>query len=238
LPTYYLVISLTVVLSLFWIVRRTTKRGLSQQISLDLSLLIMVFGFLGGRLLHVIYESFEYYREDFMRVFYFWDGGFVFYGGMILSAIACVIYLRMRAPKTLESYLDLFAPVMAFAYAAGRGACLLAGCCYGRYCDLPWAISGRHPAPLYAILWELGNLCLILGLEKSRKSRDHGFFAQPGRIFYMWLILHGIGRLIMEAFRDDFRGPTLGLSISSWISFVLILLGVGLLLKKPVTSKP
>src|SRR5690606_6314306 len=111
------------------------------------------------------------------------------------------------------------APVLAFAYAAGRSACFLAGCCYGRYCDLPWAIDGRHPTQLYAAAWEMGVVFILLGLRPSP------FFQNPGRIFYLWMILHGIGRFIMEAFRDDFRGPSLGLSISGWISLGLVITG-------------
>ncbi|MGE5085283.1 MAG: prolipoprotein diacylglyceryl transferase [Bacillota bacterium] len=236
IPTYYLVISLTVVLSLFWIVRRSGALQLSRATALDLSLLIMVFGFIGGRLFHVVYESFDYYREDFWRVFYFWDGGFVYYGGAILATVAGLIYLRLRTQNQSGVYLDMLAPVMSFAYALGRSACLLAGCCYGKYCELPWAIDGRHPTQLYAIVWELGSLCLILGIEKGREKMS--FFSKPGQLFYMWMILHGIGRLIMESFRDDFRGPTLGMSISSWISVAIIALGILLLLKKPINTKP
>jgi phosphatidylglycerol:prolipoprotein diacylglycerol transferase len=224
-----------VVLSLFWIVRRSEKLGLSRSMALDLSLLIMVFGFIGGRLLHIVYESFDYYREDFWRIFYFWDGGFVYYGGAILATVAGLIYLHLRACKQSGNYLDMLAPVMSFAYALGRSACLLAGCCYGKYCELPWAINGRHPTQLYAIVWELGALCLILGFEKGRQKK--GFFSKPGQLFYIWMVLHGIGRLIMESFRDDFRGPTLGMSISSWISAAIIALGLFLLLKKPVNTK-
>ena len=236
IPTYYVVISLTVVLSLLWIVRRSEKLQLSLPRSLDLSLLIMVFGFIGGRLLHVFYESFDYYREDFWRIFYFWDGGFVYYGGAILAAIAGLAYLQRRARHDRGRYLDMLAPVMSFAYALGRSACLLAGCCYGKYCDLPWAIEGRHPTQLYAIAWELGVLCILLGFEKGRRLPSAPFKA-AGQLFYLWLVLHGIGRLIMESFRDDFRGPTLGLSVSSWISIAIVILGLILLSKKPVNTK-
>ncbi|WP_413585382.1 prolipoprotein diacylglyceryl transferase [Bdellovibrio sp. HCB274] len=234
IPTYYLVISLTVIICLLWVVRRSHQLHLRQQETLDLSLLIMVFGFIGGRLFHVFYESFDYYRENFSRIFFFWDGGFVFYGGALLAAFADITYLYFKAHDYLEQYLDLLAPVLALGYTLGRTACFLAGCCYGRTCDLPWAIANRHPTQLYAVTWELGVLCILLGLEKSRAL--HKFFRLPGRIFYSWMILHGIGRLVMEAFRDDFRGPTLEMSISTWISWGVIVFGLILVLKKPLDS--
>ncbi|QLY25034.1 prolipoprotein diacylglyceryl transferase [Bdellovibrio sp. KM01] len=234
-PTYYLVICVVVAICLIWVTRRSQQQKLSVPHTLDLSLLIMAFGFIGGRLFHVFYESFSYYQNNLMRILYFWDGGFVFYGGALLAAFAGMTYLYFKAHDQLENYLDLLAPVLALGYGLGRIACFLAGCCYGRACDLPWAIAGKHPSQLYAVLWELGVVMVLLGLEKSRRPLK--FFRTPGRLFYVWMILHGSGRLIMESFRDDFRGPTVGFSISSWISWGIIVLGLTLLSKKPVDSK-
>ncbi len=234
-PTYYLVICLVVAICLLWVTRRSQQQKLSAQHTLDLSLLIMVFGFIGGRLFHVFYESFSYYQDNFMRIIYFWDGGFVFYGGALLAAFAGMAYLYFKVHDQMEMYLDLLAPVVALGYGLGRIGCFLAGCCYGRSCELPWAIAGKHPSQLYAVFWELGVVMILIGLEKSRAQYD--YFKVPGRVFYVWMVLHGFGRLIMESFRDDFRGPTVGFSISSWISWGIIILGLTLLWKKPLDSK-
>ncbi|UYL08762.1 prolipoprotein diacylglyceryl transferase [Bdellovibrio sp. SKB1291214] len=233
-PTYYLVICVVVALCLLWIVRRSRQKNLNATLTLDLSLLIMVFGFIGGRLFHVFYENLNYYQENYLRILYFWDGGFVFYGGALLSGAVGIGYLYFKAHDQMEKYLDLLAPVLALGYGLGRIACFLAGCCYGRACDLPWAVSGKHPAQLYAVLWELGVVLTLIGLEKARSEIK--LIMAPGRIFYTWMIFHGVGRLIMESFRDDFRGPTVGFSISSWISWGLIILGLLLLWKKPLDS--
>lgn len=193
----------------------------------------MVTSLIGARLFHVFYENFEYYANDPLKVFYIWEGGFVYYGGALFSAFAAAIFLYIKSPKNLEAYFDLFAPVMSLSYILGRSACLLTGCCFGKTCDLPWAISGRHPTQAYAMIFEVGALILILGLEKVPFSeRRPRFLAKPGAVFYVWLILHAFGRLIMEHFRDDFRGPDFGLSISSWISVSLIALAVYLLARK------
>lgn len=226
IPTYYLILSGTVCLCLWWLVRRSEKFKLSRKTTLDLSLIVMVGGFLGGRLFHVFYEDFPYYREEPIRIFQVWNGGFVFYGGALLAGLLAFIYLFKKSRRNLEGYLDMFVPVLSFSYVMGRIACLLAGCCFGRYCELPWAFGGRHPTQAYAALWELGVLFILLGIENAPRKK-------AGAVFYSWMILHAIGRLIMEYFRDDFRGPTLGISISSWISLLVILLGAYLLLRKP-----
>lgn len=238
IPTYYLVLSLTVSVSLIWLVWRADRFHLSRKVTLDLSLIIMVTGFIGGRLFHILYEDFDYYRENAARVFYFWNGGFVFYGGAILASLFSMLYLSYRVKSAYAEYLDLFAPVLAFSYILGRCACLLAGCCYGRYCDLPWAVAGRHPTQAYAALWELGALMILLGIEKvPQAQRKPRFLSYAGAVFYLWVVLHAAGRLVMETYRDDFRGPSLGLSISSWISILLILLSGYLLFRNPTSRR-
>ncbi len=229
IPTYYLILSGAVCLALLWVSRRSVLFGLSRQRALDLSLIIMVSGFIGGRLFHVFYENYDFYLEDPTRVLYFWNGGFVFYGGALLSGLCAFIYLRATEPKDLKRYLDLFAAPLSFTYILGRIACFFAGCCYGRYCDLPWAINARHPTQLYAVFWEVGTLILVLAIEKTAIKDRFKPLKGTGSVFYLWILLHACGRLVMEAFRDDFRGPTLGLSISSWISVGLVALAVWLL---------
>ncbi len=79
---------------------------------------------------------------------------------------------------------------------------------------------------------------ILLGLESiSPKHRRPHVLGNPGSIFYLWMILHSVGRLLMESFREDFRGPSLGLSISSWISGALIILGLILLFGRKPTRR-
>jgi hypothetical protein len=74
------------------------------------------------------------------------------------------------------------------------------------------------------------NLALIWGEKlKSRK---------PGMLFFSWILAHGFGRVMMEYFRDDFRGPSiLNLSISTWTSLVLICAGTGYFLSSRIIEK-
>ncbi len=223
LPTYYLALRLAVCISLFWLVSRAKAKHCDQREVLDLAFFILVFGFIGARLFHVFYEEPAHYFAQPGRIFQFWNGGFVYYGGAVFGTAAGTLfyfYGLKHKKDELGRYLDLFAPIGSLSYLLGRGGCFLAGCCYGKFCDLPWALDGRHPTQLYAVIWELGTLLIILTFEKTTRI--------SGRVFSLWIFLHGLGRLLMEAFRDDFRGPEWGLSISSWISILLVLFGVWL----------
>jgi len=238
LPTYLLLISAVYCFALLWIYRRAVNQGFAVNATLDLSLYIMIGGFVGARLLHVVYENPNYYLENPLDIFKIWQGGFVFYGGALGVLAAALIWLKKNG-QAFGPWADLFAPVIAGGYALGRIGCFLAGCCFGRVCHLPWAVVFPraveapealpiHPTQLYATFWGLGVMALILFLEKKRKplgqSLYFGFLQKPGALIALWFFLHGWGRVMMEHFRADFRGPLLfSLSISTWLSIGLII---------------
>lgn len=230
LPTYFVFLSLLYSFLIFAAWKWAQKQGVSEIHALNLSILLVVSGMVGGRLFHVFYEAPAYYRENPFDIFKFWLGGFVFYGGMLTAAIAAVIYLH-RTHESFFRWADFFAPLFALGYGLGRIACLLAGCCYGRVCDLPWAINGRHPTQLYATLIELCFAALLFALTNVKRR-------QLGELFFLWLGLHACGRLFMEYFRDDFRGDfVLGVSISSWISLFLLSLSITMLVRTRFLQK-
>lgn len=238
IPTYLLTISLTCCLLLLWVVRRTKLQNLNRTLALDFSLVLMIGAFLGARLFHVLYESPDYYREMPIAFFYFWQGGFVFYGGLIGAILLGITFAKMRKVSPISNWFDFFAPIISLGYALGRIGCLLAGCCYGTVCDLPWGIHFsslheptnvlRHPTQLYSTAMELIIVFILLTIERYRNSKKiFSVFNQSGNLFFLWLCLHGIGRLIVESFRGDFRGEYLmHLSVSSWFSLVIIIIGL------------
>ncbi|MEM7646247.1 MAG: prolipoprotein diacylglyceryl transferase, partial [Pseudomonadota bacterium] len=232
IPTYYLVISLAYCLGIVWLYKRSEDRNLSQKQAMDICLIIIFGGFLGARLSHILFELPSYYWQNPMQVFAIWQGGFVFYGGAIAAYVGGFLYIR-KFKLTFWLWHDTAAPVVAFCYAFGRTACFLTGCCYGKVCDLPWAFpmkqvdiaSGavstvhRHPTQIYAVLAELAIVVFLLWYERRRPKL--------GSVFLVWVLLHSIGRLVMEAFRDDPRGPSLwGLSVSTQVSLLLFALSL------------
>lgn len=224
IPTYVVIISITYCICLLWLVRRASQYNLNGIIALDLALILMVSGLIGGRLFHVLYEAPEFYFQHPMEVLKIWKGGFVFYGGALLAFFNGFIFIKWKR-ESPGIWSDLLAPIASLGYALGRLACLLNGCCYGKHCDLPWSIQGRHPAPAYATIMELGLLALLLKMEKlKRKGHQLPFMAPAGNLFALWVLLHGMARILMESLRDDDRGPFLfNFSISTWISLILII---------------
>ncbi len=250
IPIYFLDISFAFIISMIWLVRRADARGLSRNRALDACLVLMTTGFVGSRVFHILVEEPAYYWARPSLVFDIWSGGFVWYGGALLGAATTVLFLRWKR-EDLGVWLDLFAPVCALGYAVGRVACVLAGCCYGRVVRLPAFLGGelvRHPTQTYAVISELMALTLLLYFERLQTQRRGSewflrLVREPGQIFFIWLCLHAIGRIFMEQFRDDPRGPELfGQSVSTWLSLGLLLSSLSLLIlrsrrREPTTSR-
>ncbi len=230
--TYFLTISLASTLGVLWFVRRARAKDMNYVTAIDIALLCLVSGFVGARLLHVLYEEPEFYRANPWRLVQVWYGGFVFLGGLLLGLAAVVVFCeRRREPLLL--WLDLGIIPLSLTYALGRVACFFNGCCFGRQCDLPWAVmlagERRHPTQLYATFLELMILAWLLLRERRPRA--------SGLIFSTWLILHGTSRIVMEYFRDDPRGaPIAGLSLSTWLSLILVVAGGVLMRRLPKTA--
>jgi phosphatidylglycerol:prolipoprotein diacylglycerol transferase len=230
IPTFFVVISISLSVLLFWLSSRLDSekgRSFHRVTAFNLSLLIMISGFLGGRFFHVFYEEWSYYQQYPTQIFKFWNGGFVYFGGMISAAVAAYIYLK-REKQNFLLWADFMTPLLSASYALGRIGCLFEGCCYGKYCELPWAISGRHPTQIYMILGEIFVLALLLLLERRQQADP-----VSGYLFIKWILLHSIFRFVFEFFRDDDRGSLIaGLSISQVVSLFLILLSGYFLLRQ------
>lgn len=233
IPIYFLDISIAFIVAMVWLVRRADRSGLSRNRALDAALVLMIAGFVGSRLFHVFVEEPAYYAARPSLVFDIWSGGFVWYGGALVGAASAVLFLYLKR-EPLGIWLDLFAPVCALGYAVGRVACVMAGCCYGRVTQLPAFLGGelvRHPTQTYAVLSELVTLSILLHFERRRREgRAPLFLRADGQIFFAWLCLHAIGRIFMEQFRDDPRGPDLlGFSVSTWLSAALLISSIAVL---------
>lgn len=235
LPSYMLVLSLTYCVGLVFAFYRAGADDEKRNTALDLALAIMIGGFVGARLLHVFYEQPTFYFENPAEAFKFWRGGFVYYGGFIGALVACWLYVRWKKLSFLE-WADFYAPVISLGYALGRLGCLLNGCCFGEICDLPWAIEFnfpglptglRHPTAIYASVYELCVFAFLIAAEKRP--------LRVGQLFGLWLLLHAQGRIFMELFRADDRGPAIfSLSISTWLSLAVMVIALATLLPKKI----
>ncbi|MFH1784432.1 MAG: prolipoprotein diacylglyceryl transferase [bacterium] len=216
-------------------VKRAKKKGINEDVVLDLSLYALIAGILGARIFEVL-VNIQDYMQDPVSVFKIWEGGLTYYGGFLGAGLVIILYLRA---KKLEFWkiADLMAPSLALGHAIGRLGCFTAGCCYGSVTDLPWGVTFSHPlslAPLGLTLHptqlysSLGNLVIfgvLLLIDRKKKF--------SGQVFWTYGIMYSVFRFFVEFLRADPRGfvPFGILSISQVVSGVLFIASIIMLLK-------
>ena len=155
----------------------------------------------------------------------FWTGGLASTGGVAGSVVA-VWVVAWLARRPLRELLDALAPAGILALAIGRVGCFLAGCCYGRPSDLPWAVvfpelgpPPRHPLQLYSAACDLGLVLLL-----SRR-------APVGGVARRACVGFGVVRFALEFLRDPVATDTLvegWLTLAQAAALLLVVAALGL----------
>jgi phosphatidylglycerol:prolipoprotein diacylglycerol transferase len=222
------------------IVRLELKRyGYDPEIAASVVTAAAIGGLLGARLLFILeeWESFTQAPFDFI----FSSAGFSWYGGLFGGALAAVwVFKKHKLP--LARATDIAAPALALGYGIGRIGCFLAGdATWGKVTDVPWAMAFPnavagwadpltgvpyppgvkvHPTQLYELVQSLFVFTMLWVLRKRSYP--------AGTIFYLYLVLAGLMRFIVEFWRAN-PIVNLGMTEYQWISLALVILGAGLL---------
>ena len=121
------------------VIRRLSKNITPDpQMITNASLYSLVAGVIGARVFYVLHHP-ENFRDDFAGVFKIWEGGLELYGGVLAAIGVIILYLRYHKLPARQ-YLDILAIGLMLALCFGRMGCFLNGCCFGKPCDLPWAV--------------------------------------------------------------------------------------------------
>lgn len=232
--TYGFFIAVGVLAGIFLARREARRLQIDEEKILDLCFYIIVAAILGSRLFYVATHP-AYFSSHPLEIFKIWSGGLVFYGGFIAAALVVIAYLR-RHKLPLGKVSDIAGLSLPLGHFFGRIGCFFAGCCYGKTCQLPWAVSFSHPeslAPLHSSLHPTqlyhaaGNLLIFLSLFLFRRYKRY-----DGQVFWLYILFYGIIRSVIEIFRGDYRGSILlGIfSLSQVIGIVSALVALTMLL--------
>ena len=197
---------------------RKDKR--SDDLILDLSTWVMLGAVVGARLLYVIVEPAEYLAQPW-RIIAVWEGGLVFYGGLIGAGITAYLYLQ-KTKASVWAVGDVVAPGLALGHVTGRLGCYFNGCCYGREDHVHGVVfpSLNDGIPhLPVMLYEAAFLLLLSGslYMAWHYKRFHG------QIFWAYVLSYAIWRFCIEFLRGDAERGVLinaALSPSQWLSLV------------------
>lgn len=226
---YGLMIALGFLFALIYGTWQCKKQGLDDDFFFNLAMFVLIFGWLGGKIMFIIVE-FKQFLTSPMSVI--GSEGFVVYGGIISGIITIYVYCKIKK-MNFFSYIDIIAAAVAINQALGRVGCFLAGCCYGRETDswvgVVFPEGCMAPAGVKLIPTQLfsaaADICMFIILCMIINSKKY----IKGVPMAVYMTGYAIGRTIIECFRSDARGSVGALSTSQFISIFIGAVGALLL---------
>jgi phosphatidylglycerol:prolipoprotein diacylglycerol transferase len=234
--TYGLLIAAGLAVGIALGAREARRRGLDVGRVLDFAFWATVAGLVGSRVAYGLVNLRAFARacvgdpdeprgllralSDCTRLVQVWEGGLVFYGGIVGAALVAVVFAR-RERWSFWVLGDVFAPGVAVGHALGRLGCFAAGCCFGKPSG-PWGVAfpagsiafdelgsmgalspgasftpPLHPTQLYEAGGELAIFALLMALRPRLRAR-------PGALVLLYGALYAVLRFVVELFRGDF----------------------------------
>jgi len=242
--TYGFFVATGFLIGIYLATQQATKEGIQSQKIVDLGFYILLASIVGARLFYILVNP-SHYMSNPLDIFKIWEGGLVFYGGVLLVIPTVIWYVR-KNNIGLWKTADVFAPSIAIGHAFGRIGCFSAGCCYGRIAEsLPWSVIFTspeclaplnvplHPTQLYEAGAEAVNFLILITLRKYKSFN--------GQLFFTYILIYSVIRFTIEFFRGDVsRGYIIeNLSLAQGISILMFLgalIGLLILRRKKVKS--
>src|SRR4030043_850752 len=229
--TYGVLVATGFLLGIGLAVLQAKKEGIPSNKIVGLGFYLLLSAIIGSRLFFIFINASHYIKNP-LDIFKIWEGGLVFYGGVLLAVPTAIWYVKKNG-LGIWSTADVFAPSIAIGQALGRLGGFFAGCCYGKTAQsLPWAVIFTdpeclartgiplHPTQLYESAGEFINFLILIALRKNKSFN--------GQLFMTYLLLYSVLRFIVEFFRGDvnrgFIAPQL--SVSQGISILMFLIAV------------
>jgi len=191
---------------------------------LNLVVGIIFFAIVGARVFYILIHL-NYYTLHIEKIIQLWEGGMVFYGGLIFSLTFSIYYIKAHN-LPFSKIADCAAPGLAFGLGIGRVGCFLNGCCYGvpsrfGFVFPPASPAGRvfpHQTLFPTQLLSSFNLSLIGLVLHLFKKKD----IARGRLIILFLIFYPIHRFFIEFLRADTYPIVLNLTLFQIISIILV----------------
>ncbi len=210
--------------AIYWLkyLAKKEKMNLSADDCWDLMLYIMVGVIVGARLFHLLWDL-SYYLSNPLAILKIWQGGMSFHGGFVGSIVGTLFFCRKKK-LSFFSLADALTVPALLALALGRIANFVNGELVGRISQGKWCVVFpkydelcRHPSTLY----EAGVRFILFGYVLWLYLRRE--FA-PGFVFWNFVVLVGLGRILVDFFREDviYFGFTLG----QWLSVPMVVVGL------------
>ena len=200
---YGIIITCGMLLAMLLAKHDKKKYGISWDDITSFFVWAIIVGIISARIYYVIFK-WDYYSQNLSEIIKIWHGGIAIYGGIIGALITAVIFCKYKKVSFLN-LCDFCAPYLALAQSIGRWGNFVNREAFGEVTNSFFRMGifdeklGEyifvHPTFLYESLVTL-SIFIILSLVKKKECFK-------GQIFYLYMVLYGIGRLFIEGIRTD-----------------------------------
>ena len=232
--------------------RKAASECLDPNIISDISIYTIISALVGARFFFVI-QNFSDYKNNPLDIFKIYQGGLVYYGGLIAVTASLLVFSRLKRIPFLK-LMDFIVLATSLGLVFGRIGCFLNGCCYGKPSNLPWAV--RFPrtvdvegfisgSPAFLHHYEQGLVKLtdtcslyIHPTQLYSSLLDLGIFfilyvffnrrKWDGEVMMLFGMLYAPVRFLIELLRADNPHIIYGLTISQVISVVFFIVTTGI----------
>lgn len=237
---YGLILAVSLILGYLVLRKLYLRQGLGIGLVDKFFVQIVIWGFIGARLYHVINEA-QYYLSEPGKIFFIWEGGLAIHGAIIAGLIYTIFFSR-KFKISFWKLADIASIPLLLGQALGRWGNYFNEELFGRPSNLPWAIyispdnrpleymefARFHPAFLYEFFWDFAGFLILLRYYRSVTTKK----APDGRIFALYLIIYSLGRIGVEFLRVDRVPIILGFRLPLVMSLILLISGVFLLVRR------
>jgi phosphatidylglycerol:prolipoprotein diacylglycerol transferase len=247
-----------------WITgRRSRLIGVDPQHVLDIGVYGVFVGLAGSRLFDVLmnwgdFNPFQpggFEAPRILDMFKLWKGGLVFYGCFITVIPYGFMYCK-RHKLPGQPFIDMLIISVVTGLAFGRIGCFLNGCCFGKVCNLPWAVhfparfhpDGDAPAHAWHVAagWITPESLYSMPVHPTQIYASVAAMLTAGFLYAYWprrrydgqilalaMIMVGATRFFEELLRDDegavFPSISSWMTIAQWVALGLITAGFALM---------
>ncbi len=233
---YGIIIAFAFALCIILSLRHARQFDLNPEKLSDIYLLMIPGAIIGARLYYVAF-SWQDFKDNLLLIFNTRIGGMAFYGGVIGAVVA--IYLMCKIKKiSVVHFLNFAVVYLPLGQAIGRWGNFFNQEAFGVNTSLPWGMHSEgtaaylsslpqvvghrpdlpvHPTFFYEFI---ANILIFAVLLYIRRLDDN----RSGTNIFVYFILYGITRFIVEGLRTDplMIGDT-NIRVSQFLSVIMIL---------------
>jgi len=200
---------------------------------------MVVLGLIGARLLYV-WENFQLFTGQWLRIFALTEGGISQWGGLFGAMLGAYIWGRRNA-ISFWKLIDAGGAAAMIGLAVGRIGDVINGEHHGTPTTAPWGVEyvnpntlgqpGKvvHPEVAYEMILTLALLALLLPFHQRLKARF-----PDGVLGLIYLGVYAAGRFFLSFYRTD-PSVFLGMrqaQVASLLMVVIAVVAIPILLRR------